>query len=50
MIEIIKFIIITTISIFAINLINKLDKDFNRMSCAYGLIIGSLIWILYDIF
>lgn len=49
MVELIKFIIITMASICIVNLIMKLDKDFNAMSYIYGLIMGGLVWILYNI-
>ena len=32
MIEIVKFITITTVSVCVVNLIKKLDEDFNNMS------------------
>lgn len=49
-IELIKFIVITTLSIFIINLIIKLDKDFNVKSYIYGIVMGTFISILYYIF
>lgn len=49
-IELIKFIVITTLSIFIINLIMTLDKDFNVKSYIYGIAMGTLIGILYYIF
>lgn len=49
-IELIKFIVITTLSIFIINLIMTLDKDFNVKSYIYGIVMGTLIGILYYIF
>ena len=47
---IIKFIAITTLSIFIINLIMKLDENFNVKSYIYGIVMGTLIGILYYIF
>lgn len=49
-IELIKFIVITILSIFIINLIIKLDKDFNVKSYIYGIVMETLISILYYIF
>lgn len=49
-IDLIKFIVITTLSIFIINLIIKLDKDFNVKSYICGIVMGTLISILFYIF
>lgn len=49
-IELIKFIVMTTLSIFIINLLIKLDKDFNVKSYIYGIVMETLIGILYYIF
>lgn len=49
-IELIKFIVITTLSTFIINLIMTLDKDFNVKSYIYGIVMGTVIGILYYIF
>ena len=49
MVEIVKFITIITVSVCAVNLIKKLDEDFNNMSYIYGLIVGSFICGLYSI-
>lgn len=49
MIEIVKFITITTVSVCVVNLIKKLDEDFNNMSYIYGLTMGSIICGLYSI-
>lgn len=50
MIELIKFIIITTMSIAIINFIMAIDKDFNVKSYVYGIVMGTLIGVLYYIF
>lgn len=50
MIELIKFIIITTMSIAIINFIMAIDKDFNVKSFVYGIVMGTLIGVLYYIF
>ncbi len=49
MVEIVKFITITTVSVCVVNLIKKLDEDFNNMSYIYGLIMGGIICVLYSI-
>lgn len=49
-IDLIKFIIITILSTFIINFIMVIDKDFNIKSYAYGVVMGTLIGVLYYIF
>lgn len=49
-IELIKFIVITTLSIAIIEFIMTIDKDFNVKSYVYGIVMGTLIGILYYIF
>lgn len=49
-IELIKFIIIIITTIAIINFIMAIDKDFNVKSYIYGIVMGTLIGILYYIF
>lgn len=49
-IELIKFIVITTLSIAIIEFIMAIDIDFNAKSYTYGIVMGTLIGILYYIF
>lgn len=49
-IELIKFIIITTMSIAIIKLIMAIDKDFNVKSYVYGVVMATIIGVLYYIF
>ena len=49
MINLIKFIVITTLSIFIINFIINIDQNFNVRSYIYGLVMATIIGILYYI-
>ena len=49
-IELIRFIAITILSIAILNFIMVIDKDFNVKSYIYGIVMGTLIGILYYIF
>lgn len=48
--ELLKFIIITTLSIAIIYLIMAIDKDFNVKSYVYGVVMATIIGVLYYIF
>lgn len=49
MINLIKFIVITTLSIFILSFIISIDKDFNTRSYIYGVVMATIIGILYSI-
>ena len=47
--NLIKFIVITTLSIFILSFIISIDQDFNVRSYTYGVVMATIIGNLYYI-
>lgn len=47
--NLIKFIVITILSIFTLNFIINIDQDFNVISYTYGIVMATIIGSLYYI-
>ena len=47
--NLIKFIVITILSIFILNFIINIDQDFNFRSYIYGVVMATIIGSLYYI-